>query len=60
MLKMKAWRLKIEAWMVYRPVVAEILIKSRSMSGIRIRIRTEVKSWIWTRIKVKSWTSIRI
>jgi hypothetical protein len=32
----------------------------RTLIKRRVRIRIEVKSWIWIRIKVKSWIQIRI
>ncbi len=43
---MEAWRLKMEPWRVYRPVVKV------PITFMRIRIRIEVKIWIRICIKM--------
>jgi hypothetical protein len=48
MLTNEAWRLKMEPWRVYRPVVADHYDKSR----IQIRTRRKVLSCIRIRMKV--------
>jgi hypothetical protein len=60
---MKAWRLKMEPWRVYKPEVADShfdKVQDPDPHQSWIRISIKVKSWIRIRIKVKSWIRICI
>jgi hypothetical protein len=47
---MEAWRLKMEPWRVYRPMVED----SQHFDEEQDRIRIKMKRWIKIRIKLKS------
>ncbi len=54
---MEHWRLKIESWRAFRPVVADSHHFDMDQDPDP---HLSEKSWIWIRIKVKNWIRVRI